>query len=352
MTAFEAEMDRSIDVAVVMGVELRPRQLLDTTVDKRGMDMQRTATLGLVQTEQDGDSFFHALKQGAALTMMAATQKGIGVPLLDEIVEKSVVRLRAQFVAFLYVEQNRIVIDRQGRRGILRSVVAMQIREQLQHILNHSLGEPLGILRTCLRHIGRGQFSYMNSLEMLHDWVFGSTTVDEWLVDDYLRTIPQSAEVMFALGMMLLSERYWPIPDGLFRWVAETHGVSLRIFTWDRRLGRRYQDRSIMQEDRSWIYLQKMADPTHYSALFVKSSTTGTVSRALAEDYWLPDDDAIAQFEMDWREYQSNQVADDFQGDGGWQFGEADGWMTYDDLEYTDDSDDEDEYILREAGAI
>jgi hypothetical protein len=301
VTAFEEEMDRSIDVAVVLGVELPKRVSSDVTKSVAGIDMRQTANTGLLHTEPDGDSFFQGVKQGAVWTLAVAAQRGILVPTLEEIVEKSVIRMRAQFVAFLYVEQNRMVTDRQGRRGILRSIVALQMREQLQEIFHHPVGDTMGILRTCLRQLGGGQFSHISSFATVHDWVTATLDAELWLVDDQFRATPESAQVMFALGMMLLGQRYWPIPDCMFQWAAELHGFSLRTVTWARRLGRRYSDRVIMQQDRPWIHLQQMAAPTHYAAIYVRSfMSAGLSSSDMAEEYWLIDDDAIARCEMEW----------------------------------------------------
>jgi hypothetical protein len=359
-TACEEAMDASIDVAVVLGVELRQRVSSDVTRWISRIDMTRTTDKGLLQTEKDGDSFFQAVKQGAIWTLAVAVQRGIQVPTLAEIADKSVMRLRAQFVAYLYVEQNRMVIDQQGRRGILRSIVALQVRDQLQVILQNNVGDALGILRTCLRQMGGGQYSSIISLATVYAWVNDYVDTEDWLVDDHFREIPESVHVLFALGLQLLGQRYWPVPECMFPWVAEVHGFSLRVVTWDRRLGRRHQDRVIMQPTRPWLHLQQMVEPYHYAAIYVRSYPLEMALRADEEEYWLIDDDAIARCEMDWMARQGHNDSEDDNIDEGWSVGEADGWMTYDDLdaqmaEYEDAIVEQirmEDEMLMEIGAI
>jgi hypothetical protein len=208
--------------------------------------------------------------------MEDAARLGIELPSLAELVEKSTEKIRAQLITFLYVEQNRMTYYSRERRAIMKSVVAIIMRTQFRAILEAAGNEDLlGILHKCLRKIGADQFSFIQSVESVNDWMNTSTDEDSWMVDDQLRELPVEANVTFSLGLMVLGQPFWPIPCDMYRWVAEVHGVSIRILGWERRLGQQFLQRSIVFEDLPCVHLQQMEGMNHYAAIYKRAKQPG-----------------------------------------------------------------------------
>jgi hypothetical protein len=201
---------------------------------------------------------------------------GIALPSLAELVEKSTEKIRAQLIAFLYVEQNRMTYYSCERRAIMKSVVAIIMRTQFRVIMEAAGHEDLlGILHKCLRKIGADQFSFIQSVALVNDWMNTSTDEDSWMVDDQFRELPVEANVTFSLGLMVLGQPFWPIPCEMYRWVAEVHGVSISILGWERRLGQQFLQRSIVFEDLPCVHLQQMEGVNHYAAIYKRAKQPG-----------------------------------------------------------------------------